>query len=50
MRKRIILSLFLLAFIITLTTAFIPSFENIENGAQANFSHPEAGYVESIGN
>jgi len=50
MKKRIILSLSLLVAIITLTTAFIPSQKNEVDVIQANLNHPEAGYVESIGN
>jgi hypothetical protein len=50
MKKRIIISLILLVAIIALTTAFIPSKNIRNNDVQAKLVHPEAGYIESIGN
>jgi hypothetical protein len=49
MKKHIIISLMLVIAIITLSTAFIPTKETKRNTAQYQLSHPEAGYIESIG-
>jgi len=50
MKKRIIISLMLVVAIITLSTAFIPTKEKTKSTAQLQLTHPEAGYIESIGN
>ena len=50
MKKRLIISLMLVVAIITLTTAFIPTNDSGNKNVQANLVHPEAGYIESIGN
>ena len=50
MKKGIIISILLLIAAIGLTTAFVPSNRNINNQDQVNLIHPEAGYVEHIGN
>ena len=51
MKKRIIVSLMLVVAIITLSTAFIPTKQNVKkNAVQVQLNHPEAGYIESIGN
>lgn len=50
MKKRIIISIVLLVAVISLTTAFIPSHRNLKYKSQVNLTHPEAGYVENIGN
>jgi len=50
MKKRLILAFSLMVAIITMTAAFIPSDVNKGDVLQANLKHPEAGYVESIGN
>ena len=36
--------------IITLSTAFIPSKEEMKSTAELQLPHPEAGYFENIGN
>jgi hypothetical protein len=50
MKKRIIISLMLVVAIITLSTAFIPTKETTKSAAQIQLAHPEAGYIENIGN
>jgi hypothetical protein len=50
MKKRIIISLMLVVAIITLSTAFIPTKETTKSAVQLQLTHPEAGYIESIGN
>jgi hypothetical protein len=49
MKKRIIISLMLVVAIITLSTAFIPTKETKKSTAHLQLSHPEAGYIENIG-
>jgi hypothetical protein len=50
MKKLLFISLLFLVMVITLSTAFVQS-RNIKNkDVQANMVHPEAGYIESIGN
>ena len=39
----------LIVAIITLSTAFIPTNDNIKSKTQADLMHPEAGYFEEIG-
>jgi len=50
MKKLVTISLMLLIVIITLSTAFIPTKNSGNEDVQANLVHPEAGYIESIGN
>jgi len=50
MKKRLIISLMLIIAIITLSTAFIPFKDNGNKKVQSNLIHPEAGYIENIGN
>ena len=50
MKRRIVISLMLVVAIITLSTAFIPTKETKKSSAQLQLMHPEAGYIESIGN
>jgi hypothetical protein len=49
MKKRLIISLMLVLAIISLSTAFIPSDNNDTSHVQTNLVHPEAGYIENIG-
>ena len=49
MKRRIVISLMLVAAIITLSTAFIPTQKNQKSTTQLQLSHPEAGYIEKIG-
>ena len=50
MKKLLIISLLLLIVFITLSTTIIPSKNTVNKNTQANLAHPEAGYIESIGN
>ena len=50
MRRHIIIFLMLIVAIITLSTSFISSKNIIDDQENIKFVHPEAGYIENIGN